>query len=194
MARIIIDPEVLVSKVVSTYANCQRFRCSATLTRILRAQKIIESHFSMQLAYAAPQKMLLEWWLDGHKDQSHHALMCDGNYTMRANVADLTWRREASIEDALASYAGISNGLALYVPGLLIGYDEFALFERVDHAEVVDRGSGHEHEISGVAKAGINRRVRVVGQNHVIVSIVDEYELPNGSVVCTSEYHDVKIS
>lgn len=186
----LISDEVL-PHVLRAYASCRTFHCSAQLTRRIASDSVTESHFKMKLAYASPRQLFLQWWLDDTKSSKHHTLIATDEIVIRHSWFEAVWQREATIGDALASYTGISSGLALHIPSLLIDYDGYSLFERV---EKQTKQAGELYVLSGVARGDIERTVTVRAFDMAIVGMQERYSIPSGMVECESEYHDVQMT
>lgn len=181
----------VLPQVIHAYASCRTFRCSAQLTRRITTDTTTESRFMMRLAYARPQRLFLQWWLDDHKDSKHHTLIANDGIIVRHSWSELAWQCEAAISDALASYAGISCGLALHIPSLLTSYDDYSLFARVDR-QVMQ--TDQIYVISGAARGDIERNVVVRATDMAIIRMQEKYAIPNGTVESESEYHKVELT
>ncbi len=184
------DSAGILHSLVSAYASCRTFRCLATLRRRIATDSVTESLFRMRLAYAKPQQVFLEWWLDAPKSQKCHTLIATDDAIVRCYWGTPEWQREASIEDAIASYAAISSGLTLHLPSLLLGCENYRLFEKVEKQARQLQGLYH---VAGTALGDIERSVIVRPSDGMIVQMLERYSIPGGIVECQSEYSDIEI-
>ena len=158
-----IDSESIFDRLIAKYAGFQSFSCVGLLKRTIRSSEVVESCFKMELVYAAPQKICIHWWQVGYENRKKQTLIASHGRVLSCSWPDLTWTEESSIGDALASSAGVSNGLTLHIPSLLIGNNIFSLFERIDRIVRLTETDEHgaNYEISGY---GIKRVERMVGK------------------------------
>lgn len=188
------DSLEVLPQVLRAYARCQRFSCSAQLTRKIRTASATDSRFKMTLTYAKPRKLFLQWWLDDSPGSKQHTLITVDEIVVRYSWSDSVWQRDATIGDALASYAGVSSGIALHVPSLLVGYEDYSLFERIDRVAKHADETALTYELSGVARGGIERLVEVRADDGVITRMVERFSINDGAVECESQYNDIEMT
>jgi hypothetical protein len=191
-----IDSESILDQLIVKYAAFQSFSCVGLLKRIIRGSEVAESCFKMELVYAAPQKICIHWWQVGYENRKKQTLMASHGRVLSCSWPDLTWTEESSIGDALASSAGISNGLTLHIPSLLIGSNIFSLFERIDRIVKLSEADecGANYEIFGYGIKQVERMVKVRAADLAIIAIREKYSIPNGCVECSSTYENISLS
>jgi len=189
-----IEESSLLEKVLQAHVEFEAFRCRATLRRTIQADSVIESSFAMRLAFSRPGNLFLQWWLDDDREVKHRVVLSTGSLIIDHSFGDMEWKQPQSIEDVLAAHAGISSGLSLHVPSLLLGYKEYSLFESVEAIERRSDSACESYLITGVGGNAVKRIVQVRAADLVILRMTEQFAIANGRVVCESEYTDIKAS
>jgi hypothetical protein len=185
------DAHAFLGRILAAHRAFKTFRCRAKMRRHIVTDSKIESVFEMQLAFSRPRNMFLQWWLEGsHKNR---VMLATDTLVIEHSFGDLEWQQEASIDDVLARHAGISSGLSLHVPSLLLGCEGYRLFEEIRDFGRVRDGTNRECWILvGLGSASITRSVWIRTSDLTILRMIDHFTIPNGSVECDSEYLDVE--
>ncbi len=189
-----IEKDSLLNQIVQAHLAFKTFRCRTTLRRIIQTDVTIESQFSMHLAFSRPRNMFLQWWLDGHHDRKHRVVLATDALVIEHSFGDLEWKQRQSIEDVLAIHAGISSGLSLHIPSLLLGWQEYTLFALVEGVDRTSDQTSEDYLLSGFGSADIVLAVKVRASDFVILSMKEQFTIPTGHVVCESQYTDIEVS
>jgi hypothetical protein len=97
------------------------------------------------------------------------------------------------MEDAIAGEAGISGGLALDIPFLLI-VNGYILFDKLNQVQQGISDRNHIICFSGVKSEAIERIIKLRVADNMIVGQHDKYAIPGGIVESESEYTNIEMT
>jgi hypothetical protein len=148
----------------------------------------------MRFCYSRPQDVFLHWWVDHAEHRDERFLLATNGVVVEHALSDMEWGEGQSIEEVLASHAGISSGLVLHVPSLIVNSGDYVLFE---DAQTLSHGRDQSCEyyvLSGSGRGGIERSVKVRASDNVILSMNETFSISGGSVGCDSSYTEIQHS
>ncbi len=113
-----IDGEKIFEKVKEKYSSCKTFECSGTHKH--KSLDLISNDYtsSFLIRFSRPDKVRIDW-----EKGIFHNLGGESIYTSNGKIysTDDTYSSFKTIEDAISTNAGVSNGISYFIPNLLLG-------------------------------------------------------------------------
>src|SRR5437868_5658829 len=110
---------ITLQDIRTSYRNCHSFACDIEFLRRFHRTPIREEKKWAKLLFKRAQTLDIEW-ADVAEPQPHRLIWKDGR-AIRYQPNEDRWQEEESVEMALAADAGISGGVAYFIPSLLLG-------------------------------------------------------------------------
>ena len=113
-----LDGEKIFEKVKEKYSNCKTFECSGTHEH--KSPDLMSSGYtsSFLIRFSRPDKIRIDWEKGIFSEQGGESI-----YTSDGKIysTDDTYSSFKTIEDAISTNAGVSNGISYFIPNLLLG-------------------------------------------------------------------------
>jgi hypothetical protein len=122
-----ISSREIVDQLIRRYATFKSYTCRASLFRQIQGHVVIRSHFDMRFTFVRPGKLCLVWWSCQEKEKGGVLLASAGTVIDYSN-SKMKWRSGKSIESGIARHSGVSAGLCMHIPCLLISSKQYKLF------------------------------------------------------------------
>lgn len=187
MENIISELSRVFKHVRSAYASCASLKCQAHLKRTIQTDTLTATDFSMRLAFLRPKNLFINW-SNRSRPANENVILTGQDGVAIYRSSHLEWHSEASIEDAIARYAGVSSGLTVQIPSLLVGSTDYALIDTIEGGErrVVD--GNDVYCIFGVGPGCVKRKMTIRATDYMILTISDSYSISNGVVDSETRY------
>ncbi|HTI72154.1 MAG TPA: hypothetical protein VMF06_19415 [Candidatus Limnocylindria bacterium] len=190
-----IEPKVLLEKITQAYATFEVFRCRGALTRVIypksRPDSPIESRFSMRLCIARSGNFFLQWCLNHWSDRMNHTIIAMDSQVISHSFGEMQWTREGSIEDILAGHTGISGGLAIQIPALVMGFN-IPFLDRFEEVDEVKEQGAECYLIKGYRGESWRRTVIIRTADWVILRVSDHLRDEQGEYTSDFAYTNIE--
>lgn len=112
------DGEKIFEKVKEKYSTCKTFECSGTHEH--KSQNLLSNDYTSRflIRFSRPDKIRIDW-----EKGIFHYLGGESIYTSDGKICstDNIFSSFKSVEDAIGTNAGVSNGISYFIPNLLLG-------------------------------------------------------------------------
>lgn len=165
----------LIEEVKRAYAECAGFSCRSVFERHFRGDPPRTVKHQAVVLFARPDNLRVEWI----KEPDKHRLRCivaSGPKISTFDEGDGGWADAGSLRDAIAEQAGVSGGLAAFIPSLLLGWDDFIAFEELRREpDTVFKGQ-HCLCLAG-RRADRRTDLTICSKRYAILRMVDNYAI-----------------
>lgn len=186
-------PKDFVSRPL-TYASCRSFRCEATMVRYFRTPPRRSVRFRVAIVFRKPRDIKVDWDTEPYEDaNNHHCIVAVNGKAFRYESARGEWSREDSIEMALAAEAGISGGLASFIPAFLLGLDDLlAPANSYIQAPDVKLEGQPCFTLLSSTDGGGTRRITVAKHGLAILEVTERFQISSGEVEVRTRYTNIR--
>lgn len=182
-----------LSGICSAYANSASLVCVGTArTTVTKSGCSASARYSMRLAFLRGRFLVLAYDKEmRQKPIDRGVVFRVGNGTARCTTSAGCSAQVIPIKAALASIAGVTAGMSVLVPALLIEAKELAPLDLLSPDPRPRRQDRRHYFFSGVVKPGCHRTVVINSQSFLIESVVDEYSSGDGKYCTKTTYRYV---
>ncbi|HTI72155.1 MAG TPA: hypothetical protein VMF06_19420 [Candidatus Limnocylindria bacterium] len=122
----------------------------------------------------------------------NHTIIAMDSQVISHSFGEMQWTREASIEDILAGHAGISGGLAIQIPDLVMNLKMLVFLDRIDRIDQVEEQGMACYQIGGHLGESWARTAIVRRADWVILKVADHLRYEEGEATSNFDYTNIE--